>query len=194
MRESVLYGHYLKHSQPQKYILAAGQLLYDSQVKGCCNLTNADVILKSCELRDEYGYPVIFRPHPKMFYEAYWDPSIKDDSHTRHEIEIEFLKELCDKNDVYFIDHTIEGKTSFCSSAVNSFMVVAMNSTSLVESMALEKPVLAMADCPVKKHINDKGLTFDSGARDKLLAAYYLSQFTHKELKKCEGILKRHGF
>jgi hypothetical protein len=69
-----------------------------------------------------------------------------------------------------------------------------MNSTSLIDAMAINKPAIALIDCPLKTHINDKGKTFDEQSRYKLLAAFNEQQYFYTDKQKCLKLLRKMGF
>ena len=199
LKQSKYFGRFKYGLKPKKYILLAGQMDWDAQMTACSTLTNMDMISESLKLREKYDFPIVFRPHPRMYYHTPWkiDKNKWDSTGNygkRYISKIDKLKQFCLDNDVVFYDFERDGKKSFIESASESVLVAGMNSTSLMEAMAIDKPAIGFSNGPVKKHITDLGLTFDPDSRKKLVAAYYFSQYHYQDFDACQKLLIRHGF
>jgi hypothetical protein len=178
------YKPYLSKKHNEDYILCVGQLDWDAQILECSeNIRTINLIEECVKYREKYSLPIKFRPHPRLM-----------GSGRTHEISI--LKQKTAELDIEFVmpDISDRKKTNILEDVKNAKVVVGMNSTSLVDAMAINKPVIAIVDCPIKKHINDKNKTYDEESRYRLLAAFNESQYYYTDKDKCTRILQRLGF
>jgi hypothetical protein len=176
------YKEWVDCKKKEEYILCVGQMEWDAQVTHCGNMTNFALIENCVPYREKYSIPIKFRPHPRMM---------------ENEKAIRILKEKTKQLDIEFLESDNKGcniKSKLLFQAKDAKVVVGMNSTSLIDAMAINKPAIALIDCPLKTHINDKGKTFDEQSRYKLLAAFNEQQYFYTDKQKCLKLLRKMGF
>lgn len=152
------------NNQKNNYILCVLQMDFDSSLIGS-NLKNSDLI-KYC-LNKYFNEKIIFKFHPRH----------RDSDKER--IFNAFKSEKL----------IFEDKIPFLFLAKNAKKIVGMSSTCLVEGLAINKEVEAIAECPIYYH--QKNNTFD---KDKILTAYFLHQYKHtdyKDAKRCLDLIIR---
>ena len=166
-KNNSIYTKYLSGGE-SKYILCCLQMEWDAQITTCTSLRNFDVIKWCVE-----NYPnekIIIRIHPRELNKN----KIKEIKKISSELDQHISVVGCNQN-IPFLQHCL-----------NSKFVVGLNSTSLIEAMMIGKDVIALADCPIKKHTsNNKKNT------EKLLAAYYNSQYKWGDIDSVKHALSR---
>jgi len=164
-----IYAQFLSE-QKKDYILCPFQLDFDSSLAKS-KLTNIDLI--NFVLQKYRSERIIFKFHP-------------------------LHKEEYKKNIISSYQNIeIAEDQSFLELAKNAKKIVGMSSTCIVEALALNKEVEAIAECPIYFAIkNGKIENFEY--RQKLLTAYFLTQYKHndiKDAKRCvELLIKRSGY
>lgn len=158
------YFNFLSNQQ-NNYILCVLQMDFDSSLIGS-KMKNIDLI-KYC-LNKYSNEKIIFKFHPRHTY------------HDKEKIFNIFKSEKL----------SFEDRIPFLFLAKNSKKIVGMSSTCLIEGLAINKEVEAIAECPIYNH--QKNNTFD---KDKILTAYFLHQYEYtdyKDAKRClDLVMKR---
>lgn len=153
-----IYSQFMKN-QKMNYILCVLQMDWDASLFKT-GLKNIDLINYCLEKYE--NEKIIFKFHPR---------------HTDQEkqkIKLHFLSK----------NLSFDETTPLLFLAKNAKKIVGMSSTSLVEGLAINKEVEAIAECPIYYH--QKNNTFD---RDKILTAYFLHQYDHSNYKAAEKCL-----
>ena len=153
-----IYSKFI-NNQKQSYILVVLQMDWDASLYK--SRFNNEFLINYC-LAKYHDKKIIFKFHP------------------RHKEK--------DKNIIYekFKNHKLifNDKTPFLFLCKNSEKVVGMSSTSLIEALALNKPVEAISECPIFFHNMENKIECM-----KVLTAYRLHQYHHNDAKDCQRCL-----
>lgn len=158
-----IYAGFLEN-QEENYILCPFQLDFDSSLVKS-KLKNTDLI--NFVIKKYSNEKIIFKMHPR---------------HSEND-----KKNILSK----YKDIEIGESQSFLELAKNAKKIVGMSSTCLVESLAINKDVEAIAECPIYFAAKNNKIQ-EKYFRDKLTTAYVLSQYRHdniEEAKKCVDLL-----
>lgn len=158
-----IYGSFLEN-QEENYILCPFQLDFDSSLVKS-KLKNTDLI--NFVINKYSNEKIIFKMHPR---------------HSEND-----KKNILSK----YKDIEIAENQSFLELAKNAKKIVGMSSTCLVESLAINKDVEAIAECPIYFAAKNNKIQ-EKEFRDKLVTAYILSQYKYDnidEAKKCVDLL-----
>lgn len=184
-RKYVKGSHYNKYknlkNRESKMVLCCLQIARDAQITYCTKLRNSNLIDKCFELYPDKN--IVIRFHPKM-RDSESEPMLQ---HIKRKYS----------GKKYTLFHTSAAKkVSFLSQASRSDVIIALNSTSLIESMIINKDVVALADCPIKNQLLDVKLSKNEFEikKEKLLAGYFSSQYKKKDYYGAERVLERFKF
>lgn len=158
-----IYGAFL-NNQKEDYILCPLQVDFDSSLLKS-KLKNINLI--DFALKKYSNDRIIFKTHPR---------------HSEND-----KKNILSK----YKDIEIIENQSFLELAKNAKKIVGMSSTCLVEALAIDKEVEAIAECPIYFAIKNKKIQ-EKSFRDKFITAYVLSQYKHDNLddaKRCLNLL-----
>ena len=184
-RDYIKGSHYNKYknlkNRESKIVLCCLQLSRDAQITYCTKLRNSNLIDKCFELYPDKN--IVIRFHPKM-------------KNSESELIFQYVKRRYSGKQYALVHTSAAKKVNFLQQASKSGVIVALNSTALIESMIINKDVVALADCPIKNQLLDVRLSKNEFEikREKLLAGYFSSQYKKKDYSGAERVLERFKF
>jgi len=173
------YSKYI-NSGSGDYILCCLQVEWDAQITHCTDMRNIDLV-KWC-LTEHPNEHIIIRSHPAM---TGW----------KSNQAFEYIKNEFSSSKTSFLFSSASKEIPFLEQASSATEVVGLNSTALIEALAIGIKVTALASCPIHCQLtSDLSKEEYDYKKIKLLSGYYASQYAMGDRLMAEKALNRFSF